>query len=132
LAVAATDGAVDTAQLKDERINQPDVQTLLQKVRVRPNHGLTARYPAEMPARVSVRLGSGQSYTHEVKDYPGFPTRPFTWEDATAKFDRLIGDRADAGLCKDIQNAVLSLESIQVKELTYLLGQVRRRGRAVQ
>jgi 2-methylcitrate dehydratase len=63
-----------------KRIEKPDVQTLLQKVKVRPDAGFTARYPGEVPSRVTVRLKGGKSYSHEVKDYPGFPTRPFTWE----------------------------------------------------
>jgi 2-methylcitrate dehydratase len=132
LAVAAIDGEVHTTQLTPQRITRPDVQSLLLKVQVRPNAGFTARYPAEMPARVTVLLTNGQSHTHEVKDYPGFPTRPFTWDDVVTKFDRLVGDRADAGLRKNIQAAVLSLESIQVEDLMNLLGQVGSRGPVVQ
>jgi 2-methylcitrate dehydratase len=64
-----------------------------------------------------VRLKGGKSYSHEVKDYPGFSTRPFTWKQIGAKFDKLVGDRADEGLRKKIKAAVASLESIQVKEL---------------
>jgi 2-methylcitrate dehydratase len=127
LAVAAIDGEVHTAQLTSERIARPDVQGLLRKVQVRPNDGFTARYPAQMPARVTVRLTNGQSYTQEVNDYPGFPTRPFTWDDVAAKFDKLVGDRADAALRKNIQDAVGSLESIQVRDLMQLLGQVQSR-----
>jgi 2-methylcitrate dehydratase len=63
-----------------------------------------------------------------VKDYPGFPTRPFTWEQIGAKFDKLVGDRADEGLRKDIKAAVASLESIQMKELMRLLGRVAAEG----
>ena len=87
--------------------------------------GFTARYPGEFPSRVTVRLKGGRSYRHEVKDYPGFPARPFTWEDVAAKFDKLVGDRADEGLRKDIKAAVGSLERIQLKDLMMLLGQVK-------
>jgi 2-methylcitrate dehydratase len=125
LAVAALDGEVQTAQLDPSRINKPDVQTLLRKVMVRPDHQFTARYPGEVGSRVTVRLAGGKSYSHEVKDYPGFPTRPFTWEQIGAKFDKLVGNRANAGLRNDIKAAVSSLESIRVKELMKLLGQVK-------
>jgi 2-methylcitrate dehydratase len=121
LAVAAIDGDVQTAQLEPSRIARPDVQTLLQKVVVKPDAGFTARYPAEMLSRVSVRLGDGTSYEHEVKDYAGFQTRPFTWEEVGAKFDKLAGDRIDAALSQDIKAAVASLEKIQVKDLMNLL-----------
>jgi 2-methylcitrate dehydratase len=125
LAVAALEGDVQPAQLAPSRINKPDVQTLLRKVQVRPDDQFTARYPGEVGSRVTVRLAGGKSYSHEVKDYPGFPTRPFTWEQIGAKFDKLVGNRADAGLRKDIQDAVRSLESIQVKDLMKLLGRVQ-------
>jgi 2-methylcitrate dehydratase len=126
LAVAALDGDVQPAQLDPQRIARPDVRALLKKVQVRPDNGFTARYPGEMPSRVIVRLKSGESYSHEVNGYPGFPTRPLTWDEITAKFERLVGGRADKSLCADIQAAVRSLESIQVAELMKLVGQVRR------
>jgi len=125
LAVAALDGDVQPAQLSPRRIEKPDVQALLQKVKVRPDARFTSRYPGEVPSRVTVRLKGGKSYTHEVKDYPGFATRPFTWEDSGTKFDQLVVRRADEGLRKEIKAAVRSLESIQIKELMALLGRVR-------
>ena len=125
LAVAALDGDVQPAQLDPRRIDKPDVQALLRKVEVRPNDRFTARYPDEVPSQVTVRLKGGKSYSHEVKDYPGFPTRPFTWDEVGAKFDKLVGGRAGEGLRKDIKAAVASLESIQVKDLMKLLGQVK-------
>ncbi len=126
LSVAALDGDVQPAQLDPGRIEKPDVQGLLKKVEIRPDNGFTARYPGEMPSRVIVRLKSGESYSHEVNGYPGFPTRPLTWDETTAKFEGLVGGRADKSLCADVQAAVRSLESIQVAELMKLVGQVRR------
>lgn len=128
LAVAALDGDVQTTQLDPRRIDRPDVQSLLRKVELRPDDGFTARYPDEVPSRVTVRLKGGKSYSHEVKDYPGFSTRPFTWEQIGAKFDKLVGDRANDGLRKDIKAAVASLESMQMKELMRLLGRVAAEG----
>jgi 2-methylcitrate dehydratase len=125
LAVALLDGDVQPAQFEPRRIDQRDVQNLLRKVEVRPDAGFAARYPEEAPSRVTVRLEGGASYDHEVNDYPGFPTRPFAWEDIDAKFDRLVAGRADDGLRRDIKAAVRALESIQVKDLTKLLGLVK-------
>ena len=124
LAVALLDGDVQTAQLNPVRIAKADVQSLLRKVSVRPDESFTARYPDEFPSRMTVRVRSGQSFTHEVSDYPGFPTRPFTWHEVSAKFDKLAGGRIDADLRRDITNAVRSLEDIQVRDLTELLGEL--------
>jgi 2-methylcitrate dehydratase len=124
LAVALLDGDVQTAQLNPERIAKPDVQSLLFKVRVRPDKSFTARFPAEFPSRVTVRLKSGQSFSHEVSDYPGFPTRPFTWDEISAKFDKLAADHVGAQLGRDIKNTVHSLEDVEVSDLTKLLREV--------
>src|SRR5580700_5604961 len=71
LAVSLLDGDVQPAQFKPDRIVKPDVQALLKKVSVRPNHDYTEEYPAKFPSRVTVQLKSGQSFNYEVSNYPG-------------------------------------------------------------
>src|ERR1700730_5780704 len=121
LAVALFDRDVQTAQLNRERIAKPDVQSLLLKVSVKPDESFTARFPAKFPSRITVRLKSGESFSHEVSDYPGFPTPPFTWDQIGAKFEKLAAGHVSAQLGRDIKNAVGSLENIQVSDLTKLL-----------
>src|SRR5580693_9292887 len=125
LAVALLDGNVMPAQFTPERINRSDVQALMKKVSVRPNHEYTDEYPRRMPAKITVRLQNGTAFEHEVKDFPGLPSHPFTWEDSVEKFDQLVAGRIDAHLSQDIKDAVRSLENIQVEDLTKLLNQVQ-------
>jgi 2-methylcitrate dehydratase len=113
------------AQFGPDRIAKADVQQLLKKVSVRPDHEFTDQYPGKMPAKVTVRLQDGKVIEHEVQDFPGLPSHPFTWDDAVDKFDRLVGGRVDPQLSHEIKNAVRSLESIRVRDLTKLLGSVR-------
>jgi 2-methylcitrate dehydratase len=113
------------AQFKPERIIKPDVQGLLKKVSVRPNHEYTDVYPGKMPAKITIRLQDGRVIEHEVQDYPGLASHPFTWGDSVEKFDRLVAGRVDEGLSGEIKDAVRSLESIQVKDLMNLLGSVK-------
>ena len=130
LAVALLDGDVMPAQFEPDRIARADVQQLLKKVSVRPNHEFTEVYPQRMPAKVSVRLQDGKVIEHEVQDNPGLASRPFTWEEEVEKFDELTAGRASEGLCREIKDAVRSLESIQIKDLTQLLGRVTSDKRA--
>ena len=124
LAVAMLDGDVMPAQFEPDRIIRADVQQLLKKVSVRPDHEFTELYPAKMPAKITVRLRDGTVIEHEVQDFPGMPSDPFTWEDSVEKFDRLVAGRADESVIREIKDAVCSLESIQVKDLMLLLGRV--------
>jgi 2-methylcitrate dehydratase len=124
LAVAMLDGDVMPAQFEPDRIIRADVQQLLKKVSVRPDHEFTELYPAKMPAKITVRLQDGTVIEHEVQDFPGMPSDPFTWEDSVEKFDRLVAGRTDESVIREIKDAVRSLESIQVKDLMPLLGRV--------
>jgi len=125
LAVALLDGDVMPAQFAPDRIIKSDVQGLLKKVSVRPNREFTEVYPAKMPAKITVRLQDGQVVEHEVADYPGLASDPFTWAESVEKFDRLIAGRVDEGLAREIKDAVLSLENIQARDLTKLLESVK-------
>src|SRR3984885_4046573 len=125
LAVALLDGDVMPAQFAPDRITRADVQQLLKKVSVRPDQEFTDQYPAKMPAKITVRLQDGQVIEHEVQDFPGLASRPFTWEDSVEKFDRLVAGRVDEGLCREIKDAVHSLESIQVADLMALFGRAK-------
>ncbi len=62
---------------------------------------------------------------HQVQDYPGLASHPFTWEESVEKFDGLVAGRIDAGLSREIKHAVLSLESIQVRDLVNLLSEAK-------
>jgi 2-methylcitrate dehydratase len=124
LTVALLDGDVMPAQFEPDRIAKADVQQLLKKVSVRPDQEFTELYPAKMPAKVTVRLQDGTAIEHEVQDFPGLASHPFTWEDSVEKFDRLVAGRADESVSREIKDAVRSLETIQVKTLMQLLGRV--------
>jgi 2-methylcitrate dehydratase len=125
LAVALLDGDVMPAQFKPDRIIKSDVQGLLKKVSVRPNPEYTELYPEKMPAKISVRLQDGKVIEHEVQDYPGLASDPFTWEDSVEKFDRLVTGRVDEVLSGEIKDAVQSVENIQVRDLMRLLGSAK-------
>ncbi len=125
LAVAVLDGDVMPAQFEPERIMRADVQALMKRVAVRPNQDYTEQYPRNMPAKITVRLQDGTTIEHEVQDYPGLASHPFSWEDEVEKFDRLVAGRVDAALCQEIKDAVHSLEGIQVKDLMELLSRAQ-------
>jgi len=125
LAVALLDGDVMPAQFAPDRITRADVQQLLKKVSVRPDQEFTDQYPTKMPAKITARLQDGKVIEHEVQDFPGLASRPFTWEESVEKFDRLVTGHADEGTCREIKDAVHSLENIQVADLMALLGHVK-------
>ena len=126
LAVALLDGEVSPSQLRQERILRENVQSLMQKVVVRPNSYFSGRFPEEMPARVRIVMQDGQTLTRERHDYEGFTTRPLRWDRAVEKFKTLAMFQVDYESGQRIMEKVLDLEDIEVRELTELLGGVDR------
>lgn len=125
VSVALLDGNVLPEQYLPQRIQQPDIQSLLQKVTVRPIESLSQRFPQEMPCRLTITLQDGRELVKEKQDYEGFHTRPMTWETITQKFNRLTQSYTDTSLREAIIQAVGNLETIKVKELTELLTQIQ-------
>lgn len=125
IAVALLDGNVMPEQYKSSRIDQTDVQQLLRRIAIRPNENYSARFPKEMPCRITIATQSGKSFSQEATDYSGFATRPMLWEDALRKFEQLAMPYTTRELRDLIASAVGRLESIEVADLTHLLGQVR-------
>lgn len=124
LAVALLDGQVMQAQFRPERIVADDVQNLLKKVVVRPDDDFTRRYPHDFCARIVIGLKDGTRVEHEVSNYPGMPSRPFTWSDAVDKFDRLTDGYAPTALANDIKSLVQKIEQHTTADLFKLLSSI--------
>jgi 2-methylcitrate dehydratase len=127
VAVALLDEEVTPAQYRPERIARADVQALLRKVSVRPDDTLSQRFPAAMPCRLRVFLTGSRVLYLEQEDYMGLFNRPFTWEQAEEKFERLAAPYTEEQLRQAIIKAVAHLETLDVSQLTELLAAVNRR-----
>ena len=127
VAVAVLDGQVMPEQYRPDRLQRQDVQTLLQKVAVRPADDCSQRFPDELPCRITLTLSNGRVVIKEKRDYEGFRSRPMSWENAVKKFERLSAPYADPELCRQVEEAVASLETIKVAELTRLLARFQVR-----
>lgn len=121
VAVALLDDQVMPAQYKPERILREDVQTLLRKVKVRPNDTYSRLFPDQHACKVTVVLKDGQTFSREKKYYEGFHTNPMSWDNVVRKFELLSTQYMDANLRKNIVDAVIHLEDITVSELMELL-----------
>jgi 2-methylcitrate dehydratase len=125
IAVAILDEQVMPEQYRPERIGRPDVQSLLRKIRARPSAEYSRRFPDEMPCRITISLNDGRILTKEKRDYVGFLHHPMNWETAARKFERLSAPYARLELRREIIDAVANLETIEVLDLTRLLGKVK-------
>jgi 2-methylcitrate dehydratase len=122
-AVALLDGDVYPAQLTPARILREDVQALLKRVKadtVLPAKApdvvhehldpLTRQYPDAMPVTAKITLRDGTKFECRQHDFPGFFTRPQSWEEVEAKFARLTHGLLDAPDAARVVDVVRNLE----------------------
>ncbi|HSV11186.1 MAG TPA: MmgE/PrpD family protein [Hanamia sp.] len=130
VAVAILDGQVYPEQLYPERIMQPDVQELLQKVNIHttsPIHkpvklaGIldkkTDAYPDKLISEVTIELKNGEKFSLEKESYKGFFLNPLSWEDVIKKFKKLTGNKVSETTKDEIIDIVQNLETHDVSDL---------------
>lgn len=124
VAVALLDGEVTPDQYAPVRIAADDVRALLDCTTVVPDESFSARFPAEMPARVVVTLTDGTELATSRSAYKGFHTDPLDWGNARQKFDRLTSGFIDEQLQEAITETVANLDQRRVTDLTRLLARI--------
>lgn len=126
LAAVLIDGELLPEQYAPERINAPDVQQLMKKIEIEPDSGFSARFPGEMPARLTVELEDGTALVSEKSAYHGFHTDPLDWGGAFKKYSALVTPFTGAELRDRIAEVIRTIEERPVTELTELLAAVPR------
>jgi 2-methylcitrate dehydratase len=127
IAAALLDDAVGPAQLEQSRIRADDAQALLGKVEIYPDEILSARYPGELGARITIQTKTGKILEREQSDYEGGLGNPLSWEREVEKFNWLSEPFADAMLRNDIVELVAELDQHSIEDLMDLLTKVSPR-----
>ena len=97
VAAAVADGNVLPSSFSDEKLKDPRIWDLLDKIKVVADPEIDAMFPGVKRARVTITNNEGQSFTAQVDNAKGSPLNPMSDEEIISKF------RANAG-------AVLSME----------------------
>jgi len=89
VAVALLDGAVTMESFEPERISDPRVAGIMQKITVGRNAELSAQYPQATPNEIRIELNSGKLLRSRVTYGRGHPKNPMTDTEVEAKFRSL-------------------------------------------
>lgn len=111
VAVALLDGNALIFQYTDERLADPAVRSLMQRIRVSADPALDEGYPQRRAARVEIQLRDGRRMSHAVDNARGEPEWPLSADEIRTKFMTLaaprLGEHAAA-----LADAVLALDRL--------------------
>lgn len=110
LASALLRGRVGLAEFAPERLGDPDLARLMERVTLVADPELSAAYPRTWGARVAVTTTDGRTLIGAVDHPKGDPENPLTQDEVIAKFADLTGDRLPAPTARLLTDRCLDLE----------------------
>ncbi len=111
LAVGLVDGMVTPLQFKQERIDDPALIPVMDKIKVVPNDEFESLFPKFQPSRVTITLADGGSHQQRVDVPKGDPRDPMTEDEIAVKFNALGSAVVGEPACNDLRGVIMGMEN---------------------
>jgi len=111
LAVGLVDGMVTPLQFKQERIDDPKLIPIMDKIKVVANEEFESLFPKFQPSRVTITLADGESFQQRVDVPKGDPRDPMTEEEIAVKFNALGRDVVGEARCGELRKLIMGIEN---------------------
>jgi len=116
IAAAIVDGQVTTASFTEEKIHDPAIREVIDRIRGEASQDFEAMFPAKQPSRVRIRARDGR-VVEEYLEYPkGDPREPMSAEDLDAKFNALAAPVLDEAGRARVRAAVHDCDKLSARE----------------
>jgi 2-methylcitrate dehydratase len=123
LAVALSDGTITVESFSAERIRDPKLPPLMDRIRISENPEFTRKFPASMQCRIEITTRSGARHV-EAASYPkGHAKNPMTDAEVQSKYRTLCRGIVTDERREAILKAVWALEG--AREVAPLLDLIR-------
>lgn len=115
-ACAIIDGEVEERQFTKDRIADPEVHKLAEKIDVTEDEELDKVYPEARPVIVDITTKDGKTYSNRVDYAKGDPKNAFTDQELFEKFRRWTGPSISDDRKEKIRQAIFKLD--EAKDLS--------------
>ncbi len=116
LAVGLADGMVTPLQFTQERIDDPALIPIMDKIKVVPNEEFEGLFPEYQPSRVTITLndsagtGAGREFQQRVDVPKGDPRDPMTQDEIAVKFNALGRDVVGEERCEQLRELIMNMD----------------------
>ena len=116
MAAAMVDKKITTDSFSDEKLKDPRIFEVIDKIKGEPSQEFEKMFPAKQPSRVVVTTNDGRTF-EEYLEYPkGDPREPMTMDDLENKFNSLAGDKFDTAAKKQLKETIFDCEKMTAGE----------------
>ena len=116
LAAAIVDRQISTASFSDEKLKDPRIWQVIDKIKGEASVEFEKMFPAKQPSKVVVRTKGGKEYSAYLEYPKGDPRQPMTEEDLDIKFTGLAEKLLNVQRRKNIKEAVFNCEKLSARE----------------
>lgn len=116
IAVALVDHKITTQSFSEEKMKDPRIWEVIDKIKGEPSKEFEKMFPAKQPSRVVVKTKDGKEFS-EYLEYPkGDPREPMTMEDLENKFNALSARLLIPARQKEIRDLIFKSENLTARE----------------
>ncbi len=116
IACALVDHKVTTKSFSDEKLKDPRIWEVINKIKGEPSLEFEKMFPAKQPSKVVVKTKDGKEFS-EYLEYPkGDPREPMTMEDLENKFNSLSSELLDDKKQIDIKEMIFNCDNMIVND----------------
>ncbi len=119
IAYTLKNGAPDLHSYDQKFLADQSILGIMSKMDIEVTDEYNKLYPEFLPVRITVKTSSG-TYEKEIKAPKGHHRNPYSWDDLTAKGERIMGREK----AEEIVKTVRSMENRQISELMEVLKNV--------
>lgn len=110
IAVALREGEVTLHSFDDAHLADEELMALIQRIEIKADPELNARYPEGIPNRITVRTRDGKTFTKEVTFPRGHARNPMTDAEVEAKFRSMAEPLLPGGIVTQVIDRCRNLE----------------------
>ncbi|MCF7823059.1 MAG: MmgE/PrpD family protein [Candidatus Marinimicrobia bacterium] len=116
MAAAIVDKKITTQSFSAEKLKDPAIFEVIDKIKGEPSLEFEAMFPAKQPSRVVVTTNDGRSF-EEYLEYPkGDPREPMTLQDLENKFNSLASAVLSQERLKEVKDLIFDCEQVSARE----------------
>jgi len=116
IAAALVDHKITTQSFSDEKLKDPGIWEVIDKIKGEASLEFEKMFPAKQPSRVIVKTKDGRTFEEYLEFPKGDPREPMTMEDLQNKFNALSADLLSKEAQDDIENMIFECEKYSARE----------------
>jgi len=116
LAAAMVDKKITTGSFSNEKLEDPRIFEVIDKIKGEPSIEFEKMFPAKQPSKVVITTKNGEKYS-EYLEYPkGDPREPMTMEDLENKFNSLASDKFNDSELLELKELIFNCDKHSVED----------------